>query len=95
MDAASAVALRRTRAPASPRNWDVGGSHSASVSAALGAPSAVTAVAGRPVSSFAHSAGSLMVAEASMNTASRPVRATMTRRSRRSTCAMCEPNTPR
>jgi hypothetical protein len=79
------VALRRTGAPCSPRNWVSGGSHRPTVMAGRGAASAVTAVAASPVSSRAHRAGSLIVAEARTKTASRPACQAVTRRSRRST----------
>ena len=55
--AASAVAARRTGAPASPRAPVSGGSHSANVSGARGAPSVLTACTGRPVSSVAAAGG--------------------------------------
>ena len=55
--AASAVAVRRSRAPASPRASVSGGSHSANVSGPRGEPSSVTSSASSPVSSRAQAPG--------------------------------------
>ena len=97
--AACAVAVRRSLAPASPRASVSGGSHSAKASGPRGEPSSVTSSAASPVSSRAHVPGVPTVAEASMNTGrgGPPGGAwcATTRRSRRSTCPTCEPNTPR
>ncbi len=96
--AVSISAERRTGAasatPSASKPGSGGGSHSANVTPARGDPSSVTASTGRPVSRPAVVAGSPAVAEARMNVGADPYRAQM-RRSRSSTCATCEPNTPR
>ena len=66
--AACAVAVRRSRAPASPRASVSGGSHSANASGPRGDPSSVTSSASSPVSSRAQAPGAPTVAEASTNT---------------------------
>ena len=95
--AASPVAARRDLT--SPRVYISGGSHSANVSGTRGEPSSVTAITSRPVSSRAPAAGSAIVAEASTKTGaiwpSSGLCCAATRRSLRSTCATCEPKTPR
>ena len=97
--AVCAVAVRRSRVPASPRapasDGSSGGSHSAKASGPRGDPSSVTSSASSPVSSRAQAAGEPMVAEESTNTGSDPAWCATTRRSRRSTCPTCEPKTPR
>ncbi len=90
-----AVAVRRSRDPVSPRASVSGGSHSANASGPRGDPSSVTSSASSPVSSRAQASGEPMVADASTNTGPDPEWCVTTRRSRRSTCATCEPNTPR
>lgn len=65
--AASAVAVRRTGAPPSPRSSVRGGSHSAMVVDPLGEASTVTSSISSPVSLIANAPGSLAVAEASRN----------------------------
>ena len=101
--AASAVAVRRTGAPASPRSVVSGGSQSPNVSDPRGAVSAVTATASSPVSSRAQVSGSLTVAEQSTKTGGRlcvkggllDAWCSQTRRSLRRTCATWDPKTPR
>ena len=89
------MADRRTGAPCSPAYEGIsGGSHSANSVAPRGEASSETLMTGRPVSRSADTSGSLEVADASTNVGDAPYRA-QTRRSRRSTCATCEPNTPR
>ena len=66
--AAWAVAVRRSRAPVSPRASVSGGSHSAKASGPRGEPSSVTSSASSPVSRRAQTPGAPTVAEASTKT---------------------------
>ena len=92
--AASAPAARRTGAEFSPRSAVSGGSHSAKVRLPRGLRSSATTSHGSPVNRSAAAPGSAEVAEASTNTGEAPYFAQI-RRSRRSTSATFEPNTPR
>ena len=87
----SASAERRVASAASV----IGGFHIAIVFFAPGDPSrSITVTSSSPVSRSASSPGFATVAEASRNRGSVPYAAAI-RRSRRSTLATCEPNTPR
>ncbi len=69
--AVCAVAVRRSRTPASPRASVSGGSHNANASGPRGEPSSMTSSASSPVSSRAQAPGAPTVAEASTNTGRR------------------------
>jgi hypothetical protein len=90
----SIAASPSTEARAPVRSSTSGGFHIATRRSARGAPSRSTSSSSWPVSRSPSSTGLRIVALASMKRGSLPY-ARASRRSRRSTFATCEPNTPR
>ena len=92
--ASSSAASERTERRVIDRGSITGGFHIPIRRRARGAPSESTSRKGSPTSRSASSTGLAIVAEARMNRGLAPYRPA-TRRSRRSTFATWEPNTPR